>query len=102
MGDMLFAGRQRKPTSARLNNASNVQREKMVTCWEIVQVRNENSMIPFTKAKLGLKLSCITPHAFVSMRGTTANPCIFTLIIATGIDHHLRDAAECRSLTAHG
>jgi len=79
MGGRLFAGRQGKHTSARLNSISKVQKERMVTFWETVQIRNENvSTILLTKAKLELKLSCVIPHAFASIGGTTTNLCIFT------------------------
>ena len=66
----------------------------MVICWEMARIRNENvSTIPLVKAEFKLKLSCITPCAFVSMRGITTNPHIFTSTITAGVDRHLEGAS---------
>jgi hypothetical protein len=49
-----------------------------------------------TVSKFELKLSYITFHASVSMKGTTISPCAFTLIITTELDRHLGDANSAR------
>ena len=93
MQGRFFAGHQRKPTSAQVKNAPQVQKEKVVIRQETAQIGNGNvSTMSLTKAKLELKPSRTISRAFVSIKGTTTNPCIFALIIITEIDRHLRDA----------
>ena len=72
-----------------------------MACWEVTQIWNQNvSTISLTKTKLGLKFPCIIPHAFVRMKGTTTNSCIFTMII-TKFDRHFRDASNVCKSNAH-